>query len=76
MGAEHSTYELLVGLNVTDAERYAAGIIERETGTRPERVSGPQMSSAFWREAGREPVERDTLYRPVVRDEASFTVMV
>ncbi len=28
------------------------------------------------REAGREPVERDTLYRPVIRDEASFTVMV
>jgi len=28
------------------------------------------------REAGREPAERDTLYRPVVRDEASFTVMV
>jgi aminodeoxyfutalosine synthase len=28
------------------------------------------------REAGREPVERDTLYRPVVRDEATFTVLV
>lgn len=28
------------------------------------------------REAGRTPVERDTLYRPVVRDENSFTVLV
>jgi aminodeoxyfutalosine synthase len=28
------------------------------------------------REAGREPVERDTLYRPVQRDEATFTVLV
>ncbi|MBI1356963.1 MAG: aminofutalosine synthase MqnE [Acidobacteria bacterium] len=28
------------------------------------------------REAGREPAERDTLYRPVVRDEATFTVLV
>jgi len=28
------------------------------------------------REAGRTPVERDTLYRPVVRDETSFTVLV
>ncbi len=28
------------------------------------------------REAGREPVERDTLYRPVVRTETSFTVTV
>ena len=27
------------------------------------------------REAGRDPVERDTLYRPVVRDEVSFTVV-
>jgi aminodeoxyfutalosine synthase len=27
-------------------------------------------------EAGREPVERDTLYRPVVRNEATFTVLV
>jgi aminodeoxyfutalosine synthase len=28
------------------------------------------------REAGREPVERDTLYRPVVRNDATFTVLV
>jgi aminodeoxyfutalosine synthase len=28
------------------------------------------------REAGREPVERDTLYRPVTRSEATFTVLV
>ena len=28
------------------------------------------------RAAGREPVERDTLYRPVVRNEATFTVLV
>lgn len=28
------------------------------------------------RRAGREPVERDTLYRPVTRDEATFTVLV
>jgi aminodeoxyfutalosine synthase len=28
------------------------------------------------REAGREPVERDTLYRPVQRTEATFTVLV
>jgi aminodeoxyfutalosine synthase len=28
------------------------------------------------REAGREPVERDTLYRPVQRGEATFTVLV
>ncbi len=28
------------------------------------------------RHAGREPVERDTLYRPVTRDEATFTVVV
>ena len=28
------------------------------------------------REAGREPVERDTLYRPVVRTETSFTISV
>jgi aminodeoxyfutalosine synthase len=28
------------------------------------------------REAGREPVERDTLYRPVIRTEESFTVAV
>jgi len=28
------------------------------------------------REAGRVPVERDTLYRPVVRTEDSFTVAV
>ncbi len=28
------------------------------------------------REAGREPAERDTLYRPVVRSEATFTVVV
>ena len=28
------------------------------------------------REAGREPVERDTLYRPVVRTETSVTVAV
>jgi aminodeoxyfutalosine synthase len=28
------------------------------------------------REAGREPVERDTLYRPVQRSEATFTVLV
>jgi len=28
------------------------------------------------REAGREPVERDTLYRPVSRNEESFTVLV
>ena len=28
------------------------------------------------RHAGREPLERDTLYRPVQRDEASFTVLV
>ncbi|HSA91397.1 MAG TPA: aminofutalosine synthase MqnE [Terriglobales bacterium] len=28
------------------------------------------------REAGREPVERDTLYRPVTRNDASFTVAV
>jgi aminodeoxyfutalosine synthase len=28
------------------------------------------------REAGREPFERDTLYRPVIRTEESFTVAV
>jgi len=28
------------------------------------------------REAGREPVERDTLYRPVERSESAFTVLV
>ncbi len=28
------------------------------------------------REAGREPLERDTLYRPVQRTEATFTVLV
>ncbi len=28
------------------------------------------------REAGREPVERDTLYRPVTRTESTFTVLV
>jgi len=28
------------------------------------------------REAGREPVERDTLYRPVERTENVFTVLV
>ncbi|PYV23656.1 MAG: aminofutalosine synthase MqnE, partial [Acidobacteria bacterium] len=28
------------------------------------------------REAGREPVERDTLYRPVTRTESTFTVQV
>jgi aminodeoxyfutalosine synthase len=28
------------------------------------------------RKAGREPVERDTLYRPVERTEATFTVLV
>jgi aminodeoxyfutalosine synthase len=28
------------------------------------------------REAGREPMERDTLYRPVTRNEATFTVLV
>jgi aminodeoxyfutalosine synthase len=28
------------------------------------------------REAGREPVERDTMYHPVVRTETSFTVSV
>ena len=28
------------------------------------------------RKAGREPVERDTLYRPVARNEATFTVLV
>ena len=28
------------------------------------------------RYAGREPVERDTLYRPVTRTEATFTVLV
>ena len=28
------------------------------------------------REAGREPVERDTLYRPVQRTESTFTVLV
>jgi aminodeoxyfutalosine synthase len=28
------------------------------------------------REAGREPVERDTLYRPVVRSDTTFTVLV
>jgi aminodeoxyfutalosine synthase len=27
-------------------------------------------------EAGRQPCERDTLYRPVVRDETSFTIAV
>jgi len=27
-------------------------------------------------EAGREPFERDTLYRPVVRTETSFTIQV
>ena len=27
-------------------------------------------------EAGREPFERDTLYRPVVRDETTFTIAV
>jgi aminodeoxyfutalosine synthase len=28
------------------------------------------------RKAGREPMERDTLYRPVQRTEATFTVLV
>jgi len=28
------------------------------------------------RKAGREPIERDTLYRPVTRSEATFTVLV
>ena len=28
------------------------------------------------REAGREPMERDTLYRPVTRTETAFTVLV
>ncbi len=28
------------------------------------------------RKAGREPVERDTLYRPVERTEPTFTVLV
>ena len=28
------------------------------------------------REAGREPLERDTLYRPVTRTESAFTVLV
>ena len=28
------------------------------------------------REAGREPMERDTLYRPVVREEATFSIGV
>jgi aminodeoxyfutalosine synthase len=28
------------------------------------------------REAGREPVERDTMYRPVTRTETSFTISV
>ena len=28
------------------------------------------------RKAGREPIERDTLYRPVQRTESTFTVLV
>jgi aminodeoxyfutalosine synthase len=28
------------------------------------------------RKAGREPIERDTLYRPVQRSESTFTVLV
>jgi len=28
------------------------------------------------RKAGRRPIERDTLYRPVERNEATFTVLV
>ncbi len=28
------------------------------------------------KESGREPMERDTLYRPVERNEATFTVLV
>ena len=31
---------------------------------------------ALIRKAGREPVERDTLYRPVERTESTFTVLV
>jgi len=34
------------------------------------------MRSDLVREAGREPVERDTLYRNVVRTEDTFTVAV
>ena len=33
-------------------------------------------ANAMLFEAGREPVERDTLYRPVTRTENSFTVSV
>jgi aminodeoxyfutalosine synthase len=43
--------------------------------TTPQGLRRSEMERLI-REAGREPVERDTMYRPVVRTETSFTISV
>jgi aminodeoxyfutalosine synthase len=54
---------------VEDGVHHDAGAITSQTLRRGELM---RLS----REAGREPVERDTLYRPVERLENAFTVLV
>ena len=50
--------------------------IYHDAGSSVEQALRREQLLRLIREAGRVPVERDTLYRPVVRDEASFTVLV
>lgn len=50
--------------------------IHREAGAPSRQALRRSELLRLIREAGREPVERDTLYRPIRRSEATFTVLV
>ncbi len=55
-------------------------VVEERSTTMPARPPAKALRRGellrLIREAGREPVERDTLYRPVQRTESAFTVLV
>jgi aminodeoxyfutalosine synthase len=75
LGAKIAQISLRFGADDIDGTVIEEKIYHDAGATTPQGMRRADLERLI-REAGREPVERDTLYRPVVRTETSFTISV
>jgi aminodeoxyfutalosine synthase len=75
LGAKIAQISLRFGADDIDGTVIEEKIYHDAGATTPQGMRRSDLERLI-REAGREPVERDTMYRPVVRTETSFTISV
>jgi aminodeoxyfutalosine synthase len=75
LGAKIAQIALRFGADDIDGTVVEEKIYHDAGATTPQGMRRSELERLI-REAGREPVERDTMYRPVTRTETSFTISV